>query len=141
MSSLMQQLHRNLLAVISLTVALTALGYNTYRNELSEANRNTRYAGFAMLQELAKLQLLADYAHYDSDPDKGNPITGWGQLLYLRDMGPLVSKEVLTETGALTEVWTNEWRTLRADEQSNQRVTAAIDKVREKVRRAISGLD
>lgn len=141
MPSLLPQLHRNLLAVVSLAVALTALGYNTYRNELTEANRNTRFASFAMLQELAKLQLLTDYAHYDNDPEKGNPITGWGQLQYLRDMGHLVSPDVLTKTESLTSIWAHEWQTLRASEQSNRRVTAAIDNVRQEVRRAISELD
>ena len=38
MNTLLQQVNKNLLAIISLIVALTALGYNTYRNELTEEN-------------------------------------------------------------------------------------------------------
>ena len=33
---ILEQLRRNQLAIISLLVALTALGYNTWRNELTE---------------------------------------------------------------------------------------------------------
>ena len=51
-----------------------------------------------MLQELSELQLLIDYAHYERDAIKGNPITGWGHLLYIKDMSYLVSAEVFTET-------------------------------------------
>jgi hypothetical protein len=116
MSTLLQQIHRNLLAIISLVVAMTALGYNTYRNELTEENRNIRFAGFSILQELSELQLLIDYAHYDKDTVKGNPISGWGHLLYVKDMSYLVSGEVVSETEALIRVWGHEWQTVRDDE-------------------------
>ena len=141
MSTLLQQIHRNLLAVISLVIAISALAYNTYRNELTEDNRNRRAAGFSMLQELSELQLLIDYAHYDKDTVKGNPIAGWGHLLYLKDMSYLVSGEVVVETEALTKVWGLEWQTVRDDEASNQRVTAAINALREQVRRTMESLD
>lgn len=141
MSTLLQQVHRNLLAIISLVVAVSALGYNTYRNELTEDNRNRRAAGFSMLQELSELQLLIDYAHYDKDTVKGNPISGWGRLLYLKDMSYLVSGEVVVETEALTKVWGLEWQAVRDDEASNQRVTAAISALRDQVRHTMVSLD
>ena len=141
MSTLLQQMHRNLLAIISLVVAMTALGYNTYRNELTEENRNIRFAGFSILQELSELQLLIDYAHYDKDTVKGNPITGWGHLLYVKDMSYLVSDEVVSETEALIKVWGHEWQTVRNDEESNQRVTAGINDLRELIRHTMASLD
>jgi len=141
MSTLLQQIHKNLLAVISLVVALSALGYNTYRNELTEENRNIRSAGFSMLQELSELQLLIDYAHYDKDIVKGNPISGWGHLLYLKDMSYLVSDEVVVETEALVKVWGHEWQTVRDDEASNRRVTTAISALRDQVRHTMASLD
>ncbi|MEA2093624.1 MAG: hypothetical protein U9P11_03560 [Pseudomonadota bacterium] len=141
MSTLLQQIHSNLLAIISLVVAMSALGYNTYRNELTEENRNVRFAGFTMLQELSQLQLLIDYAHYDKDTVKGNPISGWGHLLYLKDMSFLVTGEVVVETEALISVWDNEWQTVRDDGASNQRVTAAINALRDQVRHTMKSLD
>lgn len=141
MSTLLQQVNKNLLAIISLVVALSALGYNTYRNELTEGNRNVRFAGFSMLMELAELQQLIDYAHYDKDVVKGNPISGWGHLLYIRDMSHLVSAEVVAETEALIQVWGDEWQTVRDDESSNQRVTAFINILRERVRYTMESLD
>ena len=100
-STLFQQINKNLLTIISLVVALSALGYNAYRNELTEENRNIRSAGFAMLMQLAELQQLIDYAHYDKDVVKGNPISGWGHLLYIKDMSYLVSAEVVAGTDVL----------------------------------------
>jgi hypothetical protein len=141
MNTLLQQIHRNLLAIISLVVAMTALGYNTYRNELTEENRNIRFAGFSILQELSELQLLIDYAHYDKDTVKGNPITGWGHLLYVKDMSYLVSGEVVDETEALIKVWGHEWQTVREDKASNQRVTAGINGLRELIRHTMASLD
>lgn len=141
MSTLLQQIHRNLLAIISLVVAMSALGYNTYRNELTEENRNIRFAGFTMLQELSQLQLLIDYAHYDKDTSRGNPITGWGHLLYVKDMSHLVSGEVVAETETLIEVWGQEWQTVHDDGTSNQRITTGIDALRELVRYTMKSLD
>jgi hypothetical protein len=46
---MLEQILGNALAVISLCVALSALGYNTWRNELTEHKRNIRQAGFEML--------------------------------------------------------------------------------------------
>jgi len=44
-----KQLHRNAVALISLAVAITSLGYNTWRNEVSEQNRNQRCGSFELL--------------------------------------------------------------------------------------------
>ncbi|MBF8293263.1 MAG: hypothetical protein HW392_2090 [Steroidobacteraceae bacterium] len=45
MPDMREQLRNNLVALISLVIALSALGYNTWRNELTERNRNIRAAG------------------------------------------------------------------------------------------------
>ena len=136
-----EQVQRNLLAIISLVVALTALGYNTYRNELTEHNRNIRSASFIILQELSQLQLIADHAHYDKNETRGNPIDGWGRVLYMRDMSQLVSPEVMAGTEHLIEVWGRDWSALEEDEAANERITAAVNALREKVRTTIASLN
>ena len=55
---LSEQLSRHSVAVVSLLVALTALGYNTWRNEQTEQNRNIRQAGFEMLLHIGELQRI-----------------------------------------------------------------------------------
>ena len=135
-----EQIQRHLLSITSLVVAVTALSYNTYRNELTEQNRNVRNAGFELMKELNQLQLLIDYAHYERDAVKGNPITGWGHVMYVKDMSQLVSLEVAAQAEALGSVWEKEWMLLGSDETSNARVTAAIDALRARVRYDIRAL-
>ncbi len=60
---LLEQIKNNLLAVISLFVAFSALGYNTWRNEQTEYNRNIRTAGFEMLLHIGELQRITYLAH------------------------------------------------------------------------------
>lgn len=51
------QLKTNLVALISLVVALTALGYTPWRNERTEYNRNVRVAAFETLKQLGEAQI------------------------------------------------------------------------------------
>lgn len=67
--SFRKQLHANAVAIISLVIAISSLGYNTYRNEMSEENRNIRFAAFTILRELGELQVLVDRSHYGNMPD------------------------------------------------------------------------
>lgn len=139
--SLGRQVQRNLLSIISLVVALTALGYNTYRNELTETNRNIRSASFIMLQELSQLQLVADHAYYAKDESKGDAIDGWGRVLYLRDMSLLVTPQVVARTETLFKVWESDSGKLTQELAANERITEAINALKDEVRATISALD
>ena len=135
------QLRVNRLAIISLVVALTALGYNTYRNELTEANRSIRLAGFEALMELNKLQLLIDDVHYGKKPDANRHIKGWSHVLYINDMGHLISDDVLALTESLRETWKNEWEGLDQSEPSNAKISQAINLLRGTILNKINSLD
>ena len=66
-----RQLRDNLVAITSLAVALSALGYNTWRNERTERNRNVRVAGIELLGEIGSLQQIIFYAHYAEGDARG----------------------------------------------------------------------
>jgi len=138
---LLNQIQINSLSIISLIVALTALGYNTYRNELTEQNRNIRHAGFELLMELNELQLLTDFAHYGDDRKSANPIKGWSHILYINDMSYLISTQVSTQANLLQKTWTDEWETLHTNETSNKNITLAIKTLRNKVMDTMRRLD
>ncbi len=138
--NLLNQVRNHLLAIISLVVAISALSYNTYRNELTELNRNKRHAGFELLKELNELQLLVDYAHYDKDSEQGNPITGWGHVMYVKDMSHLVSASVVEDADKLGEIWAEEWESVHESKASNQHITAGVDALRSSVRYEINAL-
>lgn len=137
---LSSQIRQHLLSIISLVVAISALSYNTYRNELTEVNRNKRHAGFELLKELNQLQLLIDYAHYDKDTEQGNPITGWGHLMYVKDMSHLISAKAVANANRLGETWATEWGSVYDNSASNQRITEGVNALRARVRYEIKAL-
>ena len=84
------QLKTNLVAIISLVVALTALGYTTWRNERTEYNRNVRVAAFETLKQLGEAQIIVEYAHFQKNRQLGDPLQGWGRMIYIRDLAKLL---------------------------------------------------
>ena len=122
-----------ILPLTSLAVALTALSYNTWRNEKSEQNRNVRVAGFEIIKELSALQLLANYAHYESDSARGNSIAGWSQILLIEDLAMVMPVAVQLQAKKLHEQWEAHVETLAENEQDNDAVISEISRTRELV--------
>lgn len=137
MTTLKRQLHDNLVALISLLVALSALGYSAWRAEVTEDNRSLREAAFAMLKTAEELQGVVDFAHYDGNLDAGNPIKGWGKVLYLRDLGIVMPEPVAARAQALQAVWARDWEAMPHDPAAVRRITAAIEALRGEVRALI----
>jgi hypothetical protein len=134
MDSIRHQLRANLVALISLLVAVSTLGYSAWRQELTENNRSQREAAFAKLRTAEELQSVVDFAHYDGDRMAGNPIKGWGKVLYLRDLGIVMPAPVQARTRELQQVWARDWEALEHDEAAAQRITASIEGLRGEVR-------
>jgi len=109
---MINQLKKNSLSLISLVVALSALSYNTWRNELTEQNRNTRHAGFEILLHIGEIQRIVYLAHYDKDKIQGNHHKGWVEVLVIRDLSHLMSKSVIQATDQLYNSWNENWKTL-----------------------------
>jgi hypothetical protein len=105
MTSLRQQLRNNLVALISLAVALGGLSYNTWRNERTEQNRNVRTAAFEILTRLADLERVVFLAQYDRDTRGGNPRIGWTYVLTIRDLSVVVPGPVSGGAAELQKVW------------------------------------
>ncbi len=76
MNDIPEQIRRNAVALISLAVALTSLGYNAWRNELTEANRNVREAGFIMVQHLDDLQQVPLFTRFMPSDLRGDARVG-----------------------------------------------------------------
>ena len=139
--SIANQLRRNAVALISLTVALTSLGYNTWRNEATEANRNQRTAAFELLLQTGQLQELVFLAHYDHDAQRGNPRRGWALVLTVRDLSQVLPSTSQQAATRLHEQWQTHWDQLGQDEAAADAILAAIDGVREETQRLLKSLD
>ena len=82
-----RQLRDNMVAITSLVVALSALGYNTWRNERTERNRNVRAAGIELLGEIGSLQQIIFYAHYAAGDAREAPRDGSSMVAGSADPG------------------------------------------------------
>ncbi len=72
-----EQLRRNLVALISLAIALSSLSYNTWRNEQTEQNRNVRAAGFEVLLKLGELERVVLHLGFTPEEATEDPRVGW----------------------------------------------------------------
>ena len=138
---LRQQFKKNSLAIISLFVAFSALGYNTWRNEQTEENRNIRAAGFEMLLHIGQLQRISYLAHYDKDLQQGNPRSGWVEVLVLRDLSMLMPAQLQQQTQRLFDSWKENWQGLGEDESAVAAIDNAINDLRKEVLERIKKLE
>jgi hypothetical protein len=130
-NSLGRQLRDNAVALISLAVALSALGYNTWRNELTERNRNIRVAGIELLGELGSLQQIIFYARYLPEDSRGELRMGWADVLTIHDLAALMPAEVGREAGLLRAAWEADADELIENDAAFRRIDAAIDALRQ----------
>jgi len=132
MSSIRQQLRDNTVALISLTVAISSLAYNTWRNERTEHNRNVRTAAFEMLMRAADLERVTFLAQYDRDRNAGSPRSGWTDVLAIHELSELVPGAVPARAAELQQAWSDNWEGLgKPDESAVNRIDDAIGKLRE----------
>jgi hypothetical protein len=127
---IVDQIRNNQLAIISLLVALTALGYTTWRNELTEENRTIRQAGFEMLVHVADLRQITYLAHYDKNMVEGNPRKGWTKVLVIKDLAALMPANVMQSSASLFDAWDTNWSGLGEDGASVAAIDGAIDELR-----------
>jgi hypothetical protein len=135
-----RQLRDNLVAITSLVVALSALGYNTWRNERTERNRNVRVAGIELLGEIGSLQQIIFYAHYADGDARGDPRMGWADVLTIKDHAAMMPPEVEQEATQLAAVWEANVEELAVDEASFQRIDGAIDTLRQETLKSLRAL-
>jgi len=131
--NLLSQLQRNAVAIISLVIALTSLGYNTWRNEQSEGNRNQRFASFMILLKLNELQQLVFHRRYDPDLEaKGNPRTGWTYILTIKDLSQVLPPPLPASADKLRATWNINWEDIENGQTNADNILAGLDEMRDK---------
>lgn len=130
--SILAQLHRNAVAIISLFVAVSTLSYTAWRNEVSEDNWNQRVAAFEVLVKLNELQQVIFHHHYDKDDrDKGNPRTAWAYVLTIKDLATILNEPLPDDSERLLAVWSSHWESLQHSPKSRDLILAELDRMRE----------
>lgn len=138
--NLWHQLRVNAVALISLAVALTALGYNTWRNEQTEENRNIRVAAFEILTQLGELQLVVNSSFFVKDSRLGHPMAGWGRVALVTDLSQVLPAPAPQRAEELHRVWQDNWQGIADNEENVERITAEIDRSRETIREILRKL-
>lgn len=135
-----EQLQRYSVALISLAVALISLGYNTWRNELTEDNRNIRSAGIEMTLAISDLHEVVFFGHYSPNELAGDPRKGWAYILTLRDLSMVMPEDVQVSSEKLLATWQVESGKLAKNDASNKQINLAIDDLRMEILKALESL-
>jgi hypothetical protein len=138
---IVSQLKVNLVALISLVTALVGVSYNTWRDHQNEINDNMRNAAFVVLGDLGELQTIVNYAHYQQDYERGNPIEGWKHVIMIRDLNRLLKPEAKKAGETLYINWQNNWENLDNDEKTELLISTQITNTRQAVLSTIDSLD
>ena len=136
------QVQRNLVALISLVIAITSLTYNTWRNEQSEENRTQRLVAIEILLKLGQLQQLVYHSHFDGDvADKGNPRTGWTLVITLRDISQILDGPLPESAAALHATWNDHWQALPNEKAAKDAIEDSIELLRSDTLVMLKSLD
>lgn len=138
---ILSQLKLNLVALISLATALVGVTYNTWRDHQNEINDNMRNAAFVVLGDLGELQTIVNYAHYQQDNERGNPIEGWKHVIMIRDLSRLLNPEAKKAGETLYAHWQKNWENLDNDEKTEMLISNQITNMRQAVLSTIDSLD
>ena len=139
-NTLFEQLKMHSIAIMSLIIAIVALTYTAWREEVTEKNRSTRLAAFEALKALGELQIIINHAHYQPNAPLGNPFLGWGYVALVGDMGQLLPAPIPVKTSQLTKVWGAQWEKISTDETALDEITREVDTSRSAVLEVLRSL-
>ena len=135
-----EQLRRNAVAIVSLVIALSGLAYTTWRNELTEENRNVRTSGFELLVRLADFQRVVFLAHYDGDHNEASPRIGWAHVIAMQDFAEMMGPEVVVKVDHLRDVWQVRWTELGKKDEAEAELDQSMNALRYEIRTRLENL-
>lgn len=136
----LQQLKVNTVALISLVTAIVGISYNTWRDQQNEINDNMRKAAFEVLTDLGELQTIVNYAHFQQNNARGDPIEGWKHVVMVRDLGHLLTPEAAKASDDLYASWQVNWEQLSTDKRAENMISQQIMQTRKAVLTTIDSL-
>lgn len=140
--SFREQVRRNTVALISLVIAITSLGYNTWRNEASENNRNQRLVSIQVLVMLGELQQVILDRRYGKESDgKSNLRKGWALALTIRDISMVAEGDIPESAEQLFDTWNDDSANLGNSDEAKARIEEAVERVRHATHEVLRSLD
>lgn len=147
--SIKEQFRRNAVALISLFVAISGLGYNTWRNEESEHNRNQRLGAFEMLAKIGEFEQVVWNLEYDQSEFGGTARTGWALVRTINDIAVILDAPIPERAADLNSVWATHSPALGQDDAPRTNgesadmaaIRAAVEELRYATRMQLLALD
>ena len=138
---ILTQIRNNSVALISLILAIASLGYNTWRNEETEFNRNIRFAGFEVILKTGELQRIVLHSHYGQGPLAEHARNGWVYIQQLEDLCNVMPVPMPAIAAELKLAWQQNWETLKDNSASLNTINQAIDALRLETHARLQALD
>lgn len=143
-----RQVNNHSVALISLALAAASLGYNTWRNDTTEIQRNLRQASFQVLIDLGEVNQVVLYRRYFQSPsepgrtkqtadhrsdDAQNWVSGWGKVTMIRDLTSFMPEPLPQQGAELFAAWQTHAAQLNAvePEQREQASTELLSRIEE----------
>ena len=144
-----QQVQRNLVALISVFIAVSSLSYNTWRNEKTEHNRNLRQASFELLLKLGEMRELVYHLEYDRAViERSAERSGWVTAFVIRDLASVLEDPVPLAAESLFRAWGEHWDGLAARDEkgalagdSRRAIETEIDELRDRTLAMLRSLE
>ena len=127
--------------IITILLTLVGFSYNVWRLEQSERNSNIRTSSFELIKQLAQLEQIVYYAHYDKDTIKGNPRTGWIKVIIINDLCLVAENMLEDKANKLKITWQDNWQQLATEQKAADNVVQAIDDLRTQIQTVLRNLE
>jgi hypothetical protein len=152
MNTIRQQIHNNAVALISICIAVSALAYNTWRNETTEQQRNIRHAAFRVLEDLGELQEVVDSRYYylafnqEIGSEGELRLRGFGSVAMIHDLMMLMPAPGPSAGESLYGIWLDRFADLdqldsdRRHTSSATRAESELSEAIKQTRMAVLGI-
>ena len=87
-------------------------------------------AAFETLKQLGEAQIIVEYAHFQKNRQLGDPLQGWGRMIYIRDLAKLLPAPAPADAEPLWVAWRDNIDRLESDDDALVKITDEMQLLR-----------
>jgi hypothetical protein len=128
-AQILSQLRANIVAIMSMIVALTGMAYNTWRNEKTEINHRFASPRSRRSAELAKRRSSWNTA-LPEKPSARRSVQGYGRMIYIRDSRRSCRRRPRRRPERLWAAWRTMSRASKTNDEAMVKITDELQLLR-----------